>query len=189
MRLGFGLTCLIATSLLLLSGCQTLPAGQPLPLKNPGFEERAAEGNIPGWEIEQHVGPPEEVAYEVTMDAAGASFGSSQSLRLTRLTKQVYAVVHQTVPVPSDAAGKQLTFSAQLKTRDVGPDGWLMTLTMNGADGPMGRVMAKPLTGTSGWQKVDLAVTVRPGTRSVAVGFLLLDSGTGWADDASLTLP
>jgi hypothetical protein len=166
-----------------------MPAGRPLPLNNPGFEEQATAENIPGWEIEQHVGPPGEVAYDVTMDSAGASFGSSQSLRLTRLTKQAYALVHQTVPVPSDAAGKQLTFSARLKTRDVGPDGWLMTVTMNSADGRIGGVMSKPLTGTSGWQRVDLAVTVRPGTRSVDVGFLLLDSGTGWADDASLTLP
>ena len=165
-----------------------MPVGRQLPLNNPGFEEQAAAESIPGWVIEEHVGPPGEVAYEVTMDS-GASFGSSQSLRLTRLTKQVYALVHQTVPVPSDAAGKQLTFSARLKTRDVGPDGWVMMVAMNGAQGCMGRVMSKPLTGTSGWQRVDLAVTIRPGTRSVDVGFLLLDSGTGWADDASLTLP
>jgi len=171
--------------MLSLAGCQSIGSGRSLSLRNPGFEEPAALSKIPGWLQSQHVGAPGEIAYEMAMDS-GATPESKQSLRVTRLINQIYGLVDQKVSVLPEDAGKILNFSALLKTQNVGPEGWLLVVNMNSAFSIIEQAKSLPVTGTSDWHRVSLRTLIPSGTVNVSAGFLLLDAGSGWADDATL---
>jgi hypothetical protein len=180
---------LLLLSLSAITACQSLGLGKTLSLNNPGFEEGegSAPTNIPGWLLNQHAGKMGVSAYEIVIDS-GAGPGNNRSLRVTRVLDEVYGWVHQKVSVGPDAAGKALHFSALLKAGNVGPEGWLLVVNMNSTAGIIQQFRSQPITGTSDWRRTDLTATIPPGTVKVDVGFLLLDAGTGWADDASLSI-
>ena len=152
--------------------------GHAIPLANADFEQTAGDGSIPGWDISQHAG---EKAYDVRIEAEGA-FAGHASLRMTRTREQVYGSVTQRVPA-LPLAGKTVEFSAMLKTQDVGTRGW--KLLING-DAPRALAYSEGLTGTAGWQRQAVRMTVSPNVRNLTVGVTLLDGGTGWMDDTQL---
>jgi hypothetical protein len=180
-------TAILLLLALTLFGCQTLAPGKTMPLKNPGFEEAANASPIPGWELSEHGGQWKGKAYEMAIDANAGS-GSGRALRVTRLQDEVYGWVHQKVPVLPEVAGKKLTFSASMKTGNVGAEGWLLIVNMNGRGSIIQQFRSKPITDTREWRKADVTAVIPAGTSAVDVGFILLDAGTGWGDDAMLSI-
>ena len=43
-----------------------------------------------------------------------------------------------------------------------------------------------PMTGDTDWTEIAITKEAPAGTTAIEVGFLLLDGGTGWADDVHL---
>lgn len=165
-----------------------LAAGAPaaaleLTLNNPGFE--AARDAAPGWDVSQHTGAE---AYEMAIDADDAPEGK-HSFRMKRTNEQVYGLIEQMVPLPGGSQGKQLEVKAKLKTRGVGPEGWVIVVNFYTPSRTIVRqVRATPLTGDSKWQEVSLRAPIPNQAHSISTGVMLLDNGTGWVDDVRVVV-
>ena len=166
----------------LLAACAQGDHGE-IPLVNPGFEEAPVAGAwVPGWTFSQHVG---NEAYEGAVDDEVAAEGK-KSLRLRRYAPQVYGALFQHVAL-SGHAGETIELSARLKTKDLGPKGWMLVLTVIASTGNQ-QFRAKPLTGTQEFTEVKVSGKLPEGVEGVDVGALLRDAGTGWIDDVHLRL-
>jgi hypothetical protein len=172
----------IAISLLatLLAACGQggSAGGKSLALLNPGFEEPAADGDIPGWNIVQHAGVGD---YDVRVEPTGA-FAGRGSLRISRLHMQAYGSLSQRIAVDG-LVGRTVELSAMLKSLDVGARGW--KLFANG-EVPKALAYSPGLTGTSEWQRQSVRLKVTANMRNLTVGVTLLDGGTGWMDEVQL---
>jgi hypothetical protein len=181
----------LTTAVWSLLGCQSVAPVSVAPvdslsISNPGFEKTSEDSSIPGWELSQHIGKW-DTPYEMTIDKA-AGPGGSPALRVTRLHEEVYGSVRQTVPIAPGMAGRKLKFSASMKSRDVGAEGWLLVITFTSHGRILRQFKSPPVTGTTDWHSVDIVGTIPNGTSMVDIGFLLLDGGTGWADNARLSI-
>ena len=156
-----------------------------VPMENSGFETGMSNSQLPGWRMSQHTGSK---AYAMTIDAENAVEGK-QSFRMERTSEQIYGLIEQLVTLPEGAGGKPTTYSAMLKTRDVGDEGWRLIVTFHGATGAiLDQKRSPPMTGTHDWSRVTVDAVIPEGTRTAAVGAILLDKGTGWIDDNRLSL-
>lgn len=175
----------LAAGLWLAAAWMGVVSAAELTLANAGFEDPASGTEVPGWEASQHVG---EDAYEILLDRDKPAKGK-HSLRIKRLGEQIYGAVEQTVPLPADLAGKSMEVAALLKTKDVGAEGWLLVATFKtAAHGIIRQVRAAPATGSSDWKRVSLEAKVPQNARSVSLSLMLMDKGTGWADDVRVTV-
>lgn len=154
-------------------------------LLNPGFEEPLdTSGSRLGWQLSQHAGVP---AYEMGFDKQVFSEGK-QSYKIKRVVYQVFGQVSQKIRAPK-AIGKTLEYSAMLRTQDVGELGWMLVVDFLDIEGYLVKqIRSKPLTGTTKWQRVGVKHTVPPRTFKINVGATLLDAGTGWIDDAKISI-
>lgn len=168
---------ILAASLLLASAA----VAAEIPVKNPGFEDAFVGKRIPGWSRTQHAGVR---AYEVSRDAENASQGK-HSIRMLRTTEQAYGLISQVVEV-NDVVGKKVEMTAALKTADVGELGWVMVMTFMNHSVIIDQVRAAPVTGDTAWHDVVLGKVAPKNTTAIEIGFLLLDGGSGWADNVRL---
>ena len=160
--------------------CSSTMAGE-IPLKNADFELPMAGKRIPGWSRTQHAGVR---AYEIERDAESFAHGK-QSIRMRRTTEQAYGMISQVVEA-ADLAGKQVELTAKLKTAEVGEQGWVLKMTFLRYSAIIDQVRAMPMTGDTDWTEIAIKKEAPAGTTAIEVGFLLLDGGTGWADDVHL---
>jgi len=156
--------------------------GQAIAIINPGFEEPATGARAPGWLTGQHWGPKRD--YEWAVDTTVAAEGKA-SYRIRRLSPQAYGMIHQQVDVTA-LAGKTLELSAQLRTEDVGPEGWLLVVNIDSRHGILEQLRGTPVTGTTGWRRETLRFKLPAEATDVKLGVMLLDGGTGWIDDVAL---
>lgn len=156
-------------------------AASEIPLKNADFELAMAGKRIPGWSRTQHAGVR---AYEIERDSGTFAKGK-HSIRMRRTTEQAYGMISQVVEV-ADVAGKQVELTAKLKTAEVGEQGWVLKMTFLRYSAIIDQVRATPVTGDTDWTEVAITRQAPAGTTAIEVGFLLLDGGTGWADDVNL---
>lgn len=160
---------------------------QSIKLANPGFEQKPAAGEtIPSWRSHQHAGDP---AYEFALDSAITAKGK-MSFRLKRLHKQDYGALDQIIPART-LIGKEVEFSALIRTQDIGKRGFVLCINVIDATGGIReQFRSKPrLTGTiDEWTPVSVRAKVSSGSREIEVGFLLIDGGTVWADEAALKI-
>ena len=177
----------ICAILLALTGCASHTdddaplAGIGIALTNAGFEAApGADGAIEGWSTSQHAGP---VSYRTGIDRGVHAKGKA-SFRIERIREQVYGAVEQTVPIAAHA-GHTIELSAKMKTDNVGPAGWQLTLAFAGGL-PSPPHEAAPLSGTQDFRTVTIRTRVPPGAQQVQFGATLLDSGTAWLDDVNL---
>jgi hypothetical protein len=150
-------------------------------LNNPDFEKPMAGNRIPGWSRTQHAGVG---AYRVTQDAQSFAHGK-HSIRMQRTTEQVYGLIMQRVE-SGELAGKLVELTALLKTSEVGEKGWVMVMTFKHYNNAIDQFRAEPMIGDSDWTKVVMRKQAPANTTAVEVGFMLLDGGTGWADNVQL---
>ena len=149
------------------------PAGGNLAVNGDFEQALTSEGMIPGWVKLQHGG---DVSYEMAVEPA-AAYSGKNGFRMTRTLEQVYGTLAQDITLPQPMSG-EVELSAMLKTKDVGPAGWMLMII---ADAPP--VYSQPLIGTTQWQKVTVRAPLKPNTTTFRIGVTLLDAGTGWADD------
>lgn len=182
----------IGVVLLLATGCTSHTAGPAyvdlpgaIALLNPDFEAALmADGTIQGWSTGQHAPEnPGDVDYKFDIDRGTSATGAA-SFRIERIHEQVYGVISQTVPI-SARVGHTIELTVQMKTSDVGPEGWELMLTFTGGV-PNSRRAAKPLTGTQDFRKVTIRAPVPPGAQEVEIAAVLNDHGTAWLDDVHL---
>lgn len=152
-----------------------------IPLKNADFELPMVGLRIPGWSRTQHAGVR---AYVVERDAERFAHGK-HSIRMRRTTEQAYGMISQVVEA-ADLAGKPVELTAKLKTAEVGKKGWVIKMTFLRYSAIIDQVRATPVTGDAEWTEVAIRKDVPAGTTAIEIGFLLLDGGTGWADDVHL---
>lgn len=170
-------TILIVVSCLLVGSA----IAAEIPLDNPGFEKPKIGKRLPGWSYSQHAGVR---AYEVTTDTESFTKGKS-SIRMLRRTEQVYGLITQQVD-SEDLSDKPVELTAALKSENVGEKGWVLVLTFKRFSSILDQVRATPVTGDTDWKDVVIRKVAPVGTNRIEVGFLLLDGGTGWADNVRL---
>jgi hypothetical protein len=145
---------------------------------NGDFEQTAGDGSIPGWDQLQHAGPK---SYEMRIDPDGAYQGHG-SFHMTRTHEQIYGSLVQSLDL-SAYAGKTVQLSAMLKTRDVGPKGWMLYLS---ASQPGKTQFSPPMTGTNDWQPQSVNLTLPSDAHHITAGVFLKDAGDGWMDNVEL---
>ena len=165
----------------LLTGVATA-APVDITLVNPSFEAPATGARALGWIPTQHIGPVRD--FEWAVDTETASDGKA-SYRIKRLTPQVFGMIKQVVVV-AEHAGKTLEFSAAMRTDDVGPEGWLLTVNIESRNAILEQVRSTPVTGKAGWKRSVLRFKLPPEAHELKLGVMLLDEGTGWVDDVKL---
>jgi len=148
----------------------------PTQIVNGDFEQTAGDGSIPGWSQTQHAGPK---SYDMRIDPEGAYQGKG-SFHMTRTREQVYGALTQDLDL-SAYAGKTVELSAMLKTRGVGPGGWMIMLNAPG----LAKNSAQ-MTGDTDWQRQSISARLPANARHVVVGATLNDAGEGWMDDLQL---
>ena len=169
-----------AMAALLLAACgeAATPAadsGVAVPIVNGGFEQPVQAMSIPGWALAQHAG---RQAYEMGVVKDAAAEGHA-SFRMHRLSPQIYGAITQSVAV-APFAGKTVELSAQVKQDGVGAEGWMLVL-----DSGAGRASAVA-TGTADWHAMRVRAKLPADTKTISIGAILLDAGTGWLDDVQL---
>ncbi len=147
-------------------------------LNNADFEQSIVGNRIPGWSRTQHAGVR---AYEITNDLETFAHGK-QSIRMRRTVEQAYGLILQQVQTDA-VAGKEVELVASLKTAKVGEKGWVMLLNFMNHNTVIDQFRATPIVGDSDWSKVTIRKLAPPKTTAIEVGFMLLDGGTGWADN------
>jgi len=158
-----------------------------LQVENPGFEQAMYNGRPPGWILSQHAG---EEAYAMELDRESPAEGR-QSLRIRRFAEQPFGVIFQTLTMDPAYHGQHLIFSAQIKTRDVSPDGWRLTLAFRDIAGShLSYLESPPIIGTTNWQTIQLNDSIPPGTHTIQIGALIVDQsyGSGWIDDTRVSI-
>lgn len=145
---------------------------------NGDFEQTAGNGSIPGWNQLQHAGPK---SYEMRIDPDGAYQGHG-SFHMTRTQEQVYGSLVQNLDL-SAYAGKTVELSAMLKTKDVGPKGWMLYLS---ASLPGKTQFSQPMTGTNDWQAQSVKLTLPADAHHITAGVFLKDAGDAWMDNVEL---
>lgn len=173
---------LLLLSCSLVSMLCPVAGAAPSALKNPGFEE--SPDRPVGWIVSQHAGVQ---AYRTEIDKKQKADGK-HSFRIERQTKQTYGLISQRVAVKG-ADGKTMRLTASLRTRKVGPRGWLLVVNfVTGTGAIISQARSKPLTGDTDWKTVILEQQVPAQTAQLSIGVMLLDGGTGWVDSVSLQL-
>jgi hypothetical protein len=61
-----------------------------------------------------------------------------------------------------------------------------MLMTFKHFDNIVGQFRATPVTGDTDWTEITLTKDAPPDTTTIEIGFMLLDGGTGWADNVHL---
>jgi hypothetical protein len=156
-------------------GANAADSGVAVPVVNGGFEEPADGISIPGWVVAQLAG---RRAYEMGVVKDAAAQGQA-SFRMHRLSPQIYGAITQSVAVAA-FAGKTVELSARVKQDGVGPEGWMLVL-----DSAAGRASAVA-TGTADWHELRVRATLPADAKTISIGAILLDAGTGWLDDVQL---
>ncbi|MBW9257937.1 MAG: hypothetical protein K1562_09970 [Candidatus Thiodiazotropha sp. (ex. Lucinisca nassula)] len=192
----FSLFFVVAASLL-LSACsdENQPADQSpssqqqsqpvqitsLPLKNPSFEQ--SDQFVKGWGFSQHAGEP---AYEVSIDTTDSTDGK-HSYRIERKLVQAWGMINQWLPLDS-AVGKSIKLSAMVKSEALGPKGFDLSLVFRKANKKfISEISSEIVTGTHGWQRLEVAAVVPARTAHLQITAVLNDAGTAWLDDVQLT--
>lgn len=154
-------------------------------LINPGFEQALdPTDRNKGWQLSQHAGVP---SYEMEIDKKIFSQGK-QSFRITRILEQVYGQISQVLRIPT-AVGKTLNFSAMLRGKDVGKEGWMLVVNFLDKEGYLvSQSRSNAIKGTTQWQRINIVEQIPARTFKISVGAMLLDAGTGWIDDATLSI-
>jgi hypothetical protein len=161
---------------------------QAIKLVNPGFEQKPKDGEvIPGWRGHQHAGDP---SYEFALDTEIVAKGKN-SFRIKRILPQDYGALDQIIP-SRDLIGKDIEFSALVRTADVGKYGFVLCINIIDSTGSIRtQIRSQPrTTGTvDEWTRLTARTKVpSSGVREVEVGFLLMDGGTAWVDEAALKI-
>jgi hypothetical protein len=175
---------LYRTALLFALTAAGTASAKDFPLKNASFEEPATVHDVvSGWRAVQHSG---EDAYEFTTVGDIQSKGK-RSFRLTRLKEQFYGALDQSLPA-APMAGRTVEFRFQLRTEDVGPEGFFPYVNLTSSTGDvLEQVLGDKVEGTiDKWKTVKMTVTVPHDVQNVVVGMMLKDKGTIWVDDATL---
>lgn len=147
-------------------------------LVNPDFEDASTDGSIPGWTGSQHAGPP---SYALSIDTTGAYAGHG-SFHMVRTAVNTYGSLTQMIDA-AKFAGKTVELSAMLKTKGVGPKGWLLLINA-GVPGAIRNSSA--LTGDKDWQRVSVQMPIPKDARWLTIGVTLRDAGEGWMDNVEL---
>lgn len=152
-------------------------------LANPGFEE--SDTKATGWRFSQHAGVK---AYVIAVDDEVKAEGK-HSFRMQRTEKQVYGLLQQMVELTPGSAGT-MRLSAEMRSEKVGKDGWILVVNFLTALGEniISQVRAKPVTGDSDWERIELVAPIPERTGKLSIGVMLLDEGTGWVDDVQLKI-
>jgi hypothetical protein len=166
----------VLLALLLPLAATAAYAGGPL-VRNIGFEESPTAPV--GWRLSQHAGV---TAYEHAIDEE-VFFQGTRSFRMQRIKEQVYGLIDQRIRLPGGEPTR-LQFGAVLRSRGVGPQGWVLTANFVDIEGGIiDQVRAEPVRGDTEWKPVALEAPIPPATHRIAIGVMLLDEGTGWVDD------
>ena len=175
---GFGSACLIPLhSVASASSSGSNPVSAPA-LLDGGFE--LPPGSQNPWRPFQHAGIR---AYDFSRDNEVKVEGA-QSLRVSQREIQVFGAVRQTlfnVPPGSYSAG------AMMRSRSIVGKGWRVSLVAMLENGTLVDAYSAPLRGDVDWTQRDVTLTISARAVTLEVVFeLYADSGTGWADRASL---
>ncbi|MEP6883078.1 MAG: hypothetical protein ABI866_13845 [Dokdonella sp.] len=104
---------------------------------------------------------------------------------MRRTVEQAYGLILQQVQTNA-ISGKEIELVASLKTAEVGEKGWVMLLNFMNHNTVIDQQRASPVVGDSDWSKVTIRKLAPPNTTAIEVGFMLLDGGTGWADNVHI---
>jgi len=100
-----------------------------------------------------------------------------------------FGVATGTFPV-ADAAGKKIRFRGYIKTEGVA-SGWAgLWWRVDGAEGaaPLAfdNMEDRGATGTSGWKRYAIKLTVDPNAKGIQFGLIMPGRGTAWFDDLAI---
>ncbi|MES9972252.1 MAG: hypothetical protein ABW092_19640 [Candidatus Thiodiazotropha sp.] len=153
-----------------------------LPLKNPSFE--ASDQYLEGWGFSQHAGKP---SYLVSVDTSESTDGKN-SYRIERKLVQSWGMVYQWLPL-EDASGKSITLSAMIKSENLGPDGFDISLVFRKANRRfISEIGSEVVTGTNQWQRITATGVVPDNTAQLQITAVLNDAGTAWLDDVRVSI-
>lgn len=159
---------------------------QDIRFENLDFEQPVGERRVPGWSLTQHAGAP---AYEMVIDDRIRA-GGKQSFRMRQTREEYYGFAEQRILIARGLLDdREVELSAMMRSAEVGPKGWLLTVACFSAqNASLGEFRSAPLTGTQDWRRVTVRAKVPRDTRTLSIGALLLDNGTGWLDDVEFRL-
>jgi hypothetical protein len=163
------------------NAAETTPA-DAIPIVNGGFEQGDEKTAPTGWESSQHSGVR---AYEYGIDRKSPGKGKA-SFRIHRTTPQVYGLIQQRVDA-TKLVGKTVEATALLRSAKVGKRGFTMFVNLETSDGGVAtQVRSEPVVDDTRWTRRSVKVDVPEAVTTIAIGFILKDGGTGWADDVHL---
>ncbi|MBK9955049.1 MAG: hypothetical protein IPP18_07885 [Rhodocyclaceae bacterium] len=168
----------------------TMASAQNLPLKNGDFQQPMIDGSLPGWRLEQHAGDP---AYEMKVVPDESEPGNS-IFCIRRTKNEAYGLIGQEMPLTNIPTGKEVELLARMKTKAVGPDGWVLMLDMIGKvhrtlpTSILRQVRSSPLSGDRDWQTVSVRTVIPDSTTLIGISATLLDAGTGCIDNVRVRL-
>ena len=175
----------VAGTVLLLAGCATpgspRPGGEPIALRNAGFEEPAGPGAkcAPSWGCAGHGGLD---SFRFAIDTSSAASGR-QSFRIERIGREPWAFVVQGLDGRA-LRGARLRFSIAARVQGAtGPGGGLFIEI----DRSSGKYHDKRLVqGSQDWRQLQAEFDVPGDAQVLRVGAILEGPGTLWIDDARL---
>lgn len=169
--------------IVLLAGlsCAGAAVAKDVAFVNPSFEQEPKGKEIPGWRKGMHAGK-NVFEFDVVDDVAAKG---KRSFRLQRKGEQVYGTLDQTIPA-GPLHGKAVEVSLQVRSKDLGPNGFYpylnMTLLHGGLAGE--QVRGEVVRGTlDKWKTIKMKIDIPYGVRGLQLGLLLDDEGTVWVDD------
>jgi hypothetical protein len=173
----------ILSALLLIAAAFAAQGKDKSLLRNGSFEIVSDRGRPDGWVLKQHAGVR---AYETSV-VTDQAYKGKQSLRLTRINKQVWGKIEQFLDA-KPLIGKTVEFKIAVRSENVGKKGF--TVWIAGFEGSNALQISKSerVTGTTDWTVYTQRLEVPEYSRMLFVAVNLDDAGTLWLDDASLKI-
>lgn len=88
--------------------------------------------------------------------------------------------------------GQRVRFSASIRTENLKQSAglWMRMDGVNGKTLRFDNMMDRPIKGTTDWKRYEVVLDAPAGTRNIAIGVLMIDSGLLWMDNVKVeTVP
>lgn len=131
-------------------------------------------------------------SYEVgTSPQGGSARGPAAYLR-AKESSLGFGTLMQMIQA-ADYAGQRVRLSANVRTEDVAKWSsiWMRVDGPRGVDGkaPMlafDNMQARPIQGTTGWQRYEVVLDVAPEAAAIAYGLMVIGDGAAWMEDVKV---
>ena len=145
----------------------------------------AVRTSVPGW----FISGSNPKAYSTGTIAAAGQDGRAAAFLLGDVNTIGFGTLMQMFPA-TKYEGQRVRFSASIKTEELKQSAglWMRMDGVNGKTLSFDNMQDRPIKGVTDWKGYEIVLDAPVGTRTIAIGVLMVDGGYLWIDNAKIEI-